>query len=276
MLHYNSCYYLQVWKGAIRVNLYVITASFLGTAVEFVEALTIVLAVGVTKGWKSSLSGMALAILLLTALVALFGVPLMSYVHVSAFQLVIGILMMMFGMRWLRKAILRYSGLKALHLENEAYEEELSRQKNERSVSKQMDWFGFTTTFNIVLLEGIEAIFIVLTLGLAANELSSAIFGSIIGIVIVIIAGILLRKPLAMIPENTMKFVVGLMLSSFGIFWVGEGVGVEWWHEDVSILVLTAALLLVSILCVGVLRNQQNRRVRNRENSASNHFGTYN
>ncbi|MCR8635049.1 COG4280 domain-containing protein [Paenibacillus radicis (ex Xue et al. 2023)] len=258
------------------MNLYVITASFLGTAVEFVEALTIVLAVGVTKGWRSSLSGMALAILLLTALVVLFGVPLMSYVHVSAFQLVIGILMMMFGMRWLRKAILRYSGLKALHLENEAYEEELTRQKKEGTATKRMDWFGFTTTFNIVLLEGIEAIFIVLTLGLAANELSSAVLGSVIGIIVVIIAGILLRKPLAMIPENTMKFVVGLMLSSFGIFLVGEGVGVEWWHGDVSILVLMAALLLVSILSVGVLQNLQKRRVRNRENSASNHFGSYN
>jgi uncharacterized membrane protein len=257
------------------MNYYVISASFLGTAVEFVEALTIVLAVGVTKGWKSSLSGMAAAIALLTALVVLFGVPLMNYVHVGAFQLVIGILMMMFGMRWLRKAILRYSGLKALHLENEAYEEELSRQRKESSQGSAMDWFGFTTTFNIVLLEGVEAIFIVLTLGLAASSLSSAIVGSVIGIVFVIIAGILLRKPLAMIPENTMKFVVGLMLSGFGIFWVGEGIGVEWWHEDVSILLLTAGLLLISIVCAAVLRSFQKRKVGQLEKSTANHIGTH-
>jgi uncharacterized membrane protein len=257
------------------MNFYVILASFLGTAVEFVEALTIVLAVGATKGWKSSLSGMAIAILLLTALVAVFGVPLMNFVQVSAFQLVIGILMMMFGMRWLRKAILRYSGLKALHLENEAYEEELTRQQKETFDGKKMDWFGFTTTFNIVLLEGIEAIFIVLTLGLAASSLSSAILGSLIGIVVVVIAGILLRKPLAMIPENTMKFVVGLMLSGFGVFWVGEGIGVEWWHEDVSILLLIAGLLLVSVVCIGALRNLQKRKVSHHESSTSNDLGTH-
>jgi uncharacterized membrane protein len=256
------------------MNFYVITASFLGTAVEFVEALTIVLAVGVTKGWKSSLSGMTVAILLLTALVALFGVPLMSLVSVSAFQIIIGILMTMFGMRWLRKAILRYSGLKALHLENEAYQEELSRQKTEKSAGKQkMDWFAFTTTFNIVLLEGIEAIFIVLTLGLAASSLSSAIIGSLIGIVIVVIAGVMLRKPLSMVPENTMKFVVGLMLSGFGVFWVGEGVGVEWWHADASILIIIAALLVVSFASVAVLRNLQ-KKGKSHESGVSNHIGT--
>ncbi|TDF98100.1 COG4280 domain-containing protein [Paenibacillus piri] len=258
------------------MNFYVISASFLGTAVEFVEALTIVLAVGVTKGWKSSLSGMALAVLLLTALVAVFGVPLMSFVHVSAFQLVIGVLMMLFGMLWLRKAILRYSGLKALHLENEAYEEELRRQRQDRSAGRgQMDWFGFTTTFNIVLLEGIEAIFIVLTLGLAANAMGSAVLGSVIGVVIVIIAGIILRKPLAMIPENTMKFVVGLMLSGFGVFWVGEGVGVDWWKEDASILLLIAALLIVSFGCVGVLRHLQKRKEKSHESRISNDLGTH-
>lgn len=242
------------------MNIYVIAAAFLGTAVEFIEALTIVLAVGVVRGWKSSLSGMAAALIVLVALVALFGVPLMNLISLGAFQLIIGILMLMFGMRWLRKAILRYSGLKALHLEDKAYAEELDRQRGQAKTADRMDWFGFTTSFNIVLLEGIEAVFIVLTFGLSAKSMSSAIIGSLIGLVLVVLAGVLLRKPLAAIPENTMKFIVGLMLSGFGIFWVGEGIGIQWWHEDLSILVNTAGLLLVALLCIRVLSRKNNAK----------------
>lgn len=242
------------------MNLYTIVATFLGTAVEFIEALTIVLAVGVVRGWKSALSGMAAALIVLVALVALFGVPLMNLISLGAFQLIIGILMLMFGMRWLRKAILRYSGLKALHLEDKAYAEELDRQRSQAKTSDRMDWFGFTTSFNIVLLEGIEAVFIVLTFGLSAKSMPSAIIGSVIGLVLVVLAGVLLRKPLAAIPENTMKFIVGLMLSGFGIFWVGEGIGIQWWHEDLSILVNTAALLLVSFGCIRMLSRKHNAK----------------
>jgi uncharacterized membrane protein len=253
------------------MNTYVIAASFLGTAVEFIEALTVVLAVGVVRGWKSSLSGMTVALLVLAAMVTLFGVPLMNLVNLAAFQLIIGILMLLFGMRWLRKAILRYSGLKALHLEDKAYAEELNRQRSHAKSNHGMDWFGFVTSFNIVLLEGIEAVFIVLTFGLAAHSLISSITGSIIGLVMVVVAGILLRKPLATIPENTMKFVVGLMLSGFGIFWVGEGIGVNWWHADVSILVISLFLLLVSFLCVQLLSRKHN--LQNHENSSKKAVG---
>jgi uncharacterized membrane protein len=242
------------------MNTYVIAASFLGTAVEFIEALTVVLAVGVVRGWKSSLSGMTVALLVLAAMVTLFGVPLMQLVNLEVFQLIIGILMLLFGMRWLRKAILRYSGLKALHLEDKAYAEELNRQRSHAKSNNGMDWFGFVTSFNIVLLEGIEAVFIVLTFGLAAHSLISSLIGSIIGLVMVVAAGILLRKPLAAIPENTMKFVVGLMLSGFGIFWVGEGIGIHWWHADVSILVICLFLLLVSFLSVRLLSRKQNHQ----------------
>jgi Ca2+/H+ antiporter, TMEM165/GDT1 family len=235
------------------MNTYVVITSFLGTAVEFIEALTIVLAVGVVKGWKSSLAGMSVALFVLAALVTLFGVPLMALINLKAFQLIIGILMLLFGMRWLRKAILRYAGLKALHLEEKAYKEELNRQLRHANTNKKIDWFGFVTSFNIVLLEGVEAIFIVLTFGLAAHSLISAIIGSIIGLILVVLAGVLLRKPLAAIPENTMKFIVGLMLSGFGIFWVGEGIGVHWWHADISILIITLLLMLVSFTCVRLL-----------------------
>ncbi|MDB4867911.1 MAG: hypothetical protein JWR03_2244 [Cohnella sp.] len=240
------------------MNAYVVLASFLGTAVEFVEALTIVLAVGVVRGWKSALSGMFTAIAVLVVMVLILGVPLLQIVSLHAFQLVIGILMLLFGMRWLRKAILRYSGLKALHLEDKAYNEELERQREHAKNTKQMDWFGFATTFQIVLLEGVEAVFIVLTFGLAAKSLSSAVVGSLIAIVLVVMAGVLFRKPLAMIPENTMKFIVGLMLSGFGIFWVGEGIGVQWWHQDLSILVITVILLIVSLAVIkGLSRKSQ-------------------
>ncbi|SEB98560.1 FTR1 family protein [Paenibacillus sp. GP183] len=255
------------------MNIYVIVASFLGTAVEFIEALTVVLAVGVVRGWKSSLSGMTVALLVLTAMVTLFGVPLMNLVNLGAFQLCIGILMLLFGMRWLRKAILRYSGLKALHLEDKAYTEELNRQRSHAKSNNAMDWFGFVTSFNIVLLEGIEAVFIVLTFGLAAHSLLSSITGSIIGLVMVVLAGILLRKPLATIPENTMKFVVGLMLSGFGIFWVGEGIGVNWWHADVSILVICLGLLLVSFISVRLLSNKHNQQ--NRDKSTKKAVGEH-
>jgi uncharacterized membrane protein len=245
------------------MNVYVIFTSFLGTAVEFIEALTIVLAVGVVRGWKSSLAGMAAALFVLVILVTLFGVPLMTLINLKAFQLVIGILMLLFGMRWLRKAILRYAGLKALHLEDKSYEEEIERQRNHAISNRNMDWFGFITSFNIVLLEGVEAIFIVLTFGFAAHSLISAIVGSIIGIILVVAAGVLLRKPLSAIPENTMKFIVGLMLSGFGIFWVGEGIGVQWWHADFSILILTLALMLVSFTCISWLSRLKSKRSGN-------------
>lgn len=236
------------------MNGYALAASFLGTAVEFVEALTIVMAVGVVKGWKSSLLGMGLAVLVLTALVAIFGLPLLTLAGTGVFQLIIGTLMLLFGMRWLRKAILRYAGLKALHLEDEAYAEELNRQRAHGGPGGKIDWFGFVTSFKGVFLEGLESIFIVLTYGLAAGSLSSAIYGSLLGLVLVVAAGIALRKPLSMVPENTMKFLVGILLSAFGIFWVGEGIGVEWLLEDVSILFIAAGLLAVSALCVAWLK----------------------
>jgi len=236
------------------MDAYAIIASFLGTSVEFIEALTIILAVGVVRGWKSALLGMGAALLVLAIMLTLFGVPLLNLINLNGFQLIIGILMLLFGMRWLRKAILRYAGLKSLHLEDKAYEEELNRQQNHPKLVHNFDGFGFVTAFNIVLLEGIEAVFIILTYGLAANSLISAVTGGIIGLVLVVTAGLLLRKPLAMIPENTMKFIVGLMLSGFGIFWVGEGIGVQWWHADISILVITVSLLLASSSCIYFLK----------------------
>jgi uncharacterized membrane protein len=236
------------------MNPYVMLASFLGTSVEFIEALTIVLAVGMVKGWRSSLAGAISAVLILTLLVVVFGLPFMHLVNVLIFQFLIGLFMLLFGIRWLRKAILRYSGLKTPHYEDQAFEEELERQRSRQTSGKFFDAFGFATSFNGVFLEGLESIFIVITFGSAAHSLSSAVIGCLTGLMIVVLAGILLRKPLAMIPENTMKYVVGLMLTGFGIFWVGEGMGISWWEEDLSIPVILLLLLAVSLVCIAILK----------------------
>lgn len=246
------------------MNSYAFVASLLGTTVEFIEALTIILAVGMTKGWKSALLGMTGAVVVLAALVAIFGSSLVQLVNLSIFQLIIGILMLLFGIRWFRKAILRYSGLKALHFEDQAYEKEVKKQKESGTKKEGIDWFGFSTAFNGVFLEGLESIFIVLTFGLAAHSLSMAIYGSLVGLVIVVLLGISLRKPMTLIPENTIKFIVGLMLSSFGIFWVGEGIGVQWWYADTSILIITAIFLVVAFISVQLL-SKSRKAIQNKK-----------
>ncbi|SEB86047.1 hypothetical protein [Paenibacillus sp. GP183] len=232
-------------------NFYAMLASFLGTAVEFIEALTIILAVGTVRGWKTSLSGAAAAILILLALVLGIGESLVQVIHIFWVQLIVGLFMLLFGIRWLRKAIMRYSGLKALHNEAESYQEELDRQRKAGKVKSGIDSFGFMTTLSITFLEGMEAIFIVLTLGSSSKAPGSTlmqytILGALAGIVVVLLTGILLRKPLSTVPENTMKFIVGVMLTSFGAFWVGEAVGVSWPQADLSIIYITITLLLFS------------------------------
>jgi Ca2+/H+ antiporter, TMEM165/GDT1 family len=228
---------------------YAVLASFLGTSVEFIEALTIILAVGTIRGWKSSLSGAAVAILILIVLVAGIGTPLVQIVHIFWVQLLVGLFMLLFGIRWLRKAILRYSGLKAIHDEAESYQSEVERQKNAGQVGKGIDSFGFMTTLSITFLEGMEAIFIVITLGTSSTRaglMQNTIIGAAVAIVVVLLAGIFLRQPLTKIPENTMKFIVGVMLTSFGAFWVGEAFGVDWPQADMSIVYISASLLLFS------------------------------
>ncbi|QSO50438.1 hypothetical protein JZ785_15980 [Alicyclobacillus curvatus] len=232
------------------MGIYGILSSFLGTGVEFVEALTIIMAVGAIRGWKSALAGGVSAIIVLGILVTIIGAPLVQVMEVNWVQLIIGLFMLLFGIRWLRKAILRYSGLKALHDEEESYHEEIERQKKAGAVSQGIDKFAFATTFSGTFLEGLEAVFIVITFGLSTRAMSSAIFGAIGALVVVILLGLILRKPLSSIPENTMKFIVGIMLTSFGAFWVGEGMSVAWPQKDLSILYLAGTLVIVSLIVV--------------------------
>jgi uncharacterized membrane protein len=233
----------------------VLTAAFLASAVEFVEAFTIVLAVGVTINWRSAFAGTAAAVLALAALVGIFGTAIVLYVRIEVLQFVVGILLVLFGLKWLKKAILRYAGLKAMHDEEAIYEEQLAemRARGEHQ-QRRVDPFGVATSFKSVLLEGLEVVFIVITFGTAAKSIGSAIWGAVAACVLVVLVGALVRAPLQRVPENTLKFVVGIMLTSFGTFWGGEGVGLSWWHDDIFLLILVAFYLAVAGLLILWLR----------------------
>jgi len=193
----------------------------------------------------------------LVALVLIIGYPLVHAVQLPVVQFVVGLLMLLFGMRWLRKAILRYSGFKAIHDEGKAFEAELEKQRQRGVKGAGIDGFGVLTAFNGVFLEGLESVFIVITVGLSAQSLGSAVWGSLVALLLVILAGVSFRRPLQAVPENTLKFVVGILLSSFGTFWAGEGLGINWWRQDVSILLVAIFYLVVSLLYVAYLRAGQ-------------------
>lgn len=237
------------------MNWVVAVPAGLASGVEFVEAFTIVLAVGVTRGWRSGIAGMAAAIVVLALLVAALGAGLLNAVPLDALRTAVGIFLLLFGLKWLRKAILRYSGLKALHDEAETFREEVDRMRHERREERAgVDWIGATTSFNGVFLEGLEVVFIVIAMGAGARAMGSATVGALIAGVLVALAGAAARSPLERVPENTMKFVVGIMLTSFGTFWTAEGLGVSWWRNDLSLIPLIAGYLIVAWLLITALR----------------------
>ena len=244
----------------------VFVAAFLASAVEFVEAFTIVLVVGVTINWRSALAGALAATGALAVIVAIFGTALVRFVPIDALRIVVGVLLVLFGLKWLKKAILRYAGLKAMHDEEAIYEEQIAemRARGEHH-QKQVDPFGVVTSFKSVLLEGLEVAFIVITFGLQANNSQGAggaqlngiliaALGAFCALLLVVVVGALVRAPLQRVPENALKFTVGVMLTTFGTFWGGEGLGIEWWHDDIFLLVLVAFYLAVSLALVVWLR----------------------
>ncbi len=225
----------------------VLAAAFLASGVEFVEAFTIVLVVGVTINWRSALAGTAGAVVALVALVGVFGTALVRYVPLEALRFAVGVLLVLFGLKWLKKAILRYSGLKAMHDEEAIYEEQLAEMRARGEHHQQrVDPFGVATSFKSVLLEGLEVAFIVITFGSAADNIGMAIWGALAACVLVALVGTLIRAPLQRVPENTLKFVVGIMLTSFGTFWGGEGIGISWWREDLFLPILIVFYLIVA------------------------------
>jgi uncharacterized membrane protein len=234
---------------------------FLACAVESVEALTIVLAVGYTRSWRSSFTGVGAAVIVLGGLTAALG-PALTALPINVLRVVVGALLLIFGLQWLRKAILRAAGLKARHDEREAYERELLAAKRQAAVRDGIDPYSFTIAFKGVLLEGLEVVFIVLTFGANQHNIPLAAAAAGVAVAAVALTGLAVHAPLARVPENTMKFAVGVMLTSFGTFWGAEGAGAHWPGGDAALLVIVPVTVLVSIAIVGLLRWRAPARAR--------------
>jgi len=229
-----------------------ISAAFLGSFVEVVEAFTIVLAVGLTRGWRPALTGAVLALAVLAALVLAFG-PLLALVPITTLQFVVGVLLILFGMRWLRKAILRSVGIVPLHDEEAAFSKETAALRQQAG-DRRADYLAGLAAFKAVLLEGVEVVFIVIAVGGAHGQTLNASLGALAAFVLVMIIGLAVHRPLARVPENALKFVVGLMLTSFGIFWTGEGIGANWPGADLALLAIFTIVALASLAVVRWLR----------------------
>jgi uncharacterized membrane protein len=235
----------------------IVLGAFLASAVEMVEALTIVLGVGVVRGWRSTLIGAGAAALVLAVLIAALG-PALGHIPIGSLRLVVGALLLAFGLQWLRKAILRASGYKALHDEDESFRE--GREQAAAAGDEQragLDWYSFTVAFKGVLLEGLEVVFIVLTFGSNARNLPLAALAAGAAVVLVAGVGIAVRAPLARVPENGMKFVVGVMLTAFGAFWSAEGAGATWPGGDSALLILAPAIAAFGLLVIAWLRRRR-------------------
>jgi uncharacterized membrane protein len=235
----------------------IVLGSFFASGVEVVEALTIVLGVGLVRGWRSTLLGVAAAAVVLAALVAALG-PALSQAPITALRFVVGALLLAFGLQWLRKAILRSSGYTALHDEDEAFRrerEEAADAGHDRRAG--LDWYAFTVAFKGLLLEGLEVVFIVIAFGATSGQLGLASLGAAAAVAVVVVAGLLARGPLSRVPENTIKFGVGLLLTSFGCFWGAEGAGVTWPGDELALLGVIAFFGAVSFVLVRVLRRRR-------------------
>ncbi len=230
------------------VTLVTVLSAFLASAVEFVEAVTIVLAVGVTRSWRSALLGTGAAVLVLMVLVGVLGAAVAVLIPISLLRLVVGGFLVVYGLQWLTKAVLRAGGAKAKHDEAAIYEREVAAMRDEPPVpAAGVDWISFTVAFKGVLLEGLEVAFIVVTFGASAGMLGPAALGAVIAAAVVLGVAAVVHRPLAQVPENALKFAVGVMLVGFGTFWAGEGVGIAWPGSDAAILVLLAGYLAVAL-----------------------------
>ena len=241
-------------------GVFLVLASFLASTVEMVEALTIVLAAGVTRGWRSSLIGVGAALVVLALICALLG-PALTAVPIDALRLVVGGLLLVFGLQWLRKAILRASGFKALHDELAAFEEERVAARGAGVLPAGLDPYSFTVAFKGVLLEGLEVVFIVLTFGANQHNVPLAAAAAAVAVLGVAAAGVVAHAPLSRVPENTLKFGVGVMLTSFGIFWGSEGAGAHWPGGDAALLGIVPATLVCALGMVAALRRRAADRV---------------
>ena len=233
-----------------------VLAVFIACAVEAVEALTIVLAVGITRSWRSTLLGLAAALAVLGLTTVALG-PALTTLPIGVLRVVVGGLLLIFGLQWLRKAVLRASRLKALHDEDETFAQETAAARDAGDVPAGIDPYSFTVSFKGVFLEGLEVVFIVLTFGANQNRIGLAAAAAAAAVLLVAIVGVAAHAPLSRVPENVMKFGVGVMLTSFGIFWGSEGAGAHWPGSDAALLAIVPAVLLLGIVQVRVLRSQR-------------------
>ncbi len=232
-----------------------VLAVFLACTVEAVEALTIVLSLGVSRGWRSAMQGVATGLVSLVIIVAALG-PALTLMPLNALRLVVGGLLLVFGLGWLRKAILRASGYQALHDEDAIYARQLASAQAAGRTHRPLvgDWYAFTLSFKGVLLEGLEVAFIVITFGSNQGSIPLAVLGAVAAVVLVSLAGVAVRGPLSRVPENTLKFVVGVLLTSFGAFWGSEGAGASWPGADAALLGVIAVVLAVALMLTATLR----------------------
>jgi len=229
--------------------------AFLASLVEMVEALTIVLAVGMTRGWRDALLGTAAALVALVAITVVLGTALTTMIPLHLFQVVVGALLLLFGLRWLRKALLRFAGIIALHDEDLIYQREVAALRAQGVAKTGIDWVSVTVTCKSVLLEGLEVVFVILTLGAHdAAAFHAALWGALAAGVLVLLVGLMLHQPLTHVPENWLKFSVGALLCSFGVFWGAEGLGEVWPWDAMTLLGILAVFLLVSWCSVRMLR----------------------
>lgn len=235
-----------------------VLAAFLASIVEVVEAFTIVLAVGTTRGWRPAVAGTGAALAVLGLIILILG-PALQFIPIAILQLFVGILLLLFGMGWLRKAVLRAAGVLPLHDEVEAFAEETAELNAQTGGARTLQWIAGIAAFKAVLLEGLEVAFIVIAIGAGKGLLWEASLGALAACLLVLLVGAAVHKPLAQVPENTLKFGVGVMLSAFGVFWTGEGLGVHWPGADLILLPLAALFLLCGLILARVARNRFER-----------------
>ncbi len=230
--------------------------AFLASLVEAVEALTIILAVGVTRQWRSTLYGAATGLAVLAVLIVVFGTAIVLFVPISTLRIVIGGLLLIYGLQWTCKAVLRASGAKAKHDEDRIFAEEVGRLRAEKPVpATGIDGVSFAVAFKGVLLEGLEVAFIVITFGTNAGQLVPAAIGALLAVGLVLVVGVFVHRPLSRVPENGLKYAVGMMLITFGTFWAGEGIGIEWPAGDLTLVYLLVGYVVAGVLGIWAARN---------------------
>ncbi len=229
--------------------------TFLASLVEAVEALTIILAVGVTRQWRSALYGAFTGLLVLVVLIGILGAAIVLFVPINALRIIIGTLLLIYGLQWTTKAILRASGAKAMHDEELIYAKEVRRLREEPPVpATGIDGISFAVSFKGVLLEGLEVAFIVITFGSNHGRIDAAAAGALLAVALVVVVGVIVHRPLTRVPENGLKYAVGVMLVSFGTFWAGEGVGIDWPASDLTVVILLVVYTLAGLAAIWLSR----------------------